>query len=83
MAHSTSIPLASVKPEQLVEVASVDAATDDSARLKAMGVCVGRKVQIIKQGDPLIVRVVGTRIGLSARLAQMVTVCPLTVPFAG
>ena len=51
---------------------------DDLQRLMAMGVCAGRRVEVIQRGDPLIVRVFGSRIGLSARLAQHVHVstCP-------
>ena len=75
-----SIPLASARPDQVAVVASVDVPADDAARLMALGVCAGRKVQIVKQGDPLIVRVVGTRVGVSARLAEQVAVRPLNEP---
>ncbi len=43
-------------------------------RLKAMGICQGRKVMLVRAGDPLILRVLGSRIGLSARLAHRVSV---------
>ena len=58
-------------------VADVCADDDDSARLKAMGICVGREIQLVQQGDPLIARVVGMRIGLSRRLAEHVLMQPL------
>jgi Fe2+ transport system protein FeoA len=48
----------------------------DLQRLKSMGICIGRSVEVIKQGDPLILKVYGTRIGLSARLADHVQVSP-------
>jgi Fe2+ transport system protein FeoA len=53
---------------------------DDLHRLMAMGVCAGRTVEIVLPGDPLILRVFGSRIGLSARLARNVIVrpCPPT-----
>lgn len=41
-----------------------------------MGVCIGRRVEIIKTGDTLIIRVFGSRIGLSARMAAHVRVQP-------
>jgi Fe2+ transport system protein FeoA len=44
----------------------------DSARLKSMGICLGRTLEVVKAGDPLIIKVYGTRIGLSARLAEHV-----------
>jgi Fe2+ transport system protein FeoA len=60
-------------------VIAIKAASDDAARLKTLGVCVGRKVELVKPGDPLILRVLGSRLGLSARLAAQVIVsgsCP-------
>jgi len=49
-----------------------------SDRLRVMGICEGRKVMLVCGGDPLILRVLGTRIGISARLAAgvRVEVCP-------
>jgi len=59
-------------------VAHVSAHSDDLRRLQALGVCIGRCVQIVKAGDPLIISVVGARVGLSARLAAEVRVTPIT-----
>jgi Fe2+ transport system protein FeoA len=47
-------------------------------RLKALGICIGRQVELVKRGDPLIVRVYGSRLGISARLANRVLVEPCT-----
>ncbi len=47
---------------------------EDLQRLKSMGICIGRTVEILKCGDPLILQVYGTRIGLSSRLAAHVWV---------
>ena len=55
-------------------IAHVDDEDSSAERLKAMGVCAGRKVEVVKQGHPLILRVLGSRLGLSARLAKLVTV---------
>ena len=57
-------------------IAEIEVAEADLARLEVMGVCPGRHVQVIKGGDPLIVRVLGTRIGLAATLATFVYVRP-------
>lgn len=46
----------------------------DRERLEVMGLCAGRTVEIVKTGDPMIVRVLGTRIGLAGRLAATVRV---------
>ena len=47
---------------------------DDHQRLLAMGVCEGRLIELIMPGDPLIIKVFGSRIGISGRLAQDITV---------
>ena len=47
---------------------------DDHQRLLAMGVCEGRLIELIMPGDPLILKVFGSRIGISGRLAQDITV---------
>lgn len=39
-----------------------------------MGLCAGRTVQLLRRGNPLIVRIHGARLGLSARLAELVRV---------
>jgi hypothetical protein len=43
-------------------------------RLKTMGLCLYRRVEILQTGDPLIVRVFSSRLGVSARLAERVLV---------
>jgi len=47
---------------------------EELERLQAMGICEGRRLEVIQSGDPLIVRVFGSRIGLSARMAAHVRV---------
>ena len=53
------------------QIAATDAAM---SRLMAMGLCVGREVSVLRQGNPLIVRVLGARVGLSDRIARHITV---------
>lgn len=43
-----------------------------SSRLQSMGICLGRTVEVVKTGNPLILKVYGTRIGLSGRLASQI-----------
>ena len=57
-----------------LRIVGVEAECDDAARLQALGVCVGRRLYVLQPGDPMIVRVVGARVGLSARLASAVRV---------
>jgi len=53
------------------EIATDD---EDSHRLKTLGICVGRRVELVRAGDPLIVKVFGSRLGISAELAARVQV---------
>ena len=55
-------------------VTEVTGEPEDTSRLKAMGICQGRLVRLVRSGDPLIVQVLGTRVGLSSRLARNVFV---------
>ncbi|MCA9260499.1 MAG: ferrous iron transport protein A [Planctomycetales bacterium] len=66
--------LIDLAPSDLARVVAVNAPGDDALRLKALGICVGRRIQVVKTGDPLIVRVLGTRVGISQRLAAEVRV---------
>lgn len=68
------VRLNSLSPGFCGMVSKIDSPDADSERLKAMGVCIGRKVEVVKPGDPLIIRVLGSRLGLSARLAREVHV---------
>ena len=43
-------------------------------RLMAMGLCVGREIEVVRQGNPLILRLLGARIGVSGRLARRIAV---------
>ena len=55
-------------------VRRIDSEDEDVDRLKTLGVCTGRQIEITKTGDPLILRVFGSRLGMSASLAQRVWV---------
>ena len=69
-------PLAHLSARRHAIVADVDLAGEDAIRLKALGICAGRRVEIIQPGDPLIVRVHGSHVGLAQRLAEHVLVRP-------
>ncbi len=68
------VHLDEIQPDHCGLVAAVRAGEDEIERLKSMGVCVGRRLMLIRPGDPMIVKVLGTRIGISARLADRVMV---------
>lgn len=55
-------------------IEAIEAVDADLVRLEVMGLCAGRTVEVVRAGDPMIVRVLGTRIGLAAVLARSVRV---------
>jgi Fe2+ transport system protein FeoA len=74
LATDETTTLAALTARETARIIRVAAGSEDASRLMALGICIGRQVQVVKQGDPLIVSVVGARVGLSARLASAVTV---------
>ncbi|HPK01493.1 MAG TPA: FeoA family protein [Candidatus Sumerlaeota bacterium] len=70
------VPLAGLGKRARGTIRLLEMAGDELNRLAGFGICMGRTVELIKRGDPLILRVYGTRIGLSARLAQCIHVEP-------
>jgi Fe2+ transport system protein FeoA len=55
-------------------VQHIEPAGEAMQRLMAMGLCIGRELEIARQGNPLILRLLGARIGVSGRLAHHVVV---------
>jgi Fe2+ transport system protein FeoA len=53
-------------------IVALEATDFDQARLESLGLCVGRTVEVVQSGDPMIVRVLGTRVGIAAGLAAAV-----------
>ena len=70
------VHLDAIQPSHCGLVAAVQAGEYEIERLKSMGVCVGRRLMLVRSGDPMIVKVLGSRIGISARLARSVMVIP-------
>lgn len=75
-----SIPLSDVVKDnpalssRTLVVADVGGPPELANRLQALGFCQGRKMTIVRSGDPAIVEVLGTRIGMSSMITQYVTV---------
>ena len=57
-----------------VVVQRIEAADDAMQRLMAMGLCAGREIEVVRRGNPLILRILGARIGVSSRLARHIIV---------
>ena len=77
---SAAVPLAALRPHHCGWVLEVHGDDDDNERIMAMGLCAGRRVELVQHGDPLIVKVYGTRIGVAAQLAKRVLVRPCLSP---
>ena len=57
-------------------VHAVDASEEHTLRLAGLGLTAGREVRIVKRGEPTIVQVYGTRIGIAKSLARGIRVAP-------
>ncbi len=57
-------------------ICDIEGDHEDIERLKTMGVCLGRRLHVVKSGDPMIVSVMGTRLGIAGRLARHVFLRP-------
>lgn len=55
-------------------IESVDLPNDAAERLEGMGICLGRTVRLVRGGEPNIVHVYGTRIGLATAVARHIRV---------
>lgn len=70
----TLVRLDELAPHECAVVDHIEAPDDQMERLMSMGVCSGRMVELVMCGDPLILKVFGSRLGVSARLARRVMV---------
>jgi len=68
----TKVRLNELTPRTCATVCRIETDSEDIQRLKTLGVCVGRQIEVIKRGDPLIIRVFSSRLGISASLAAHV-----------
>ena len=68
------VRLDELAPRTCAVVRSVATDDEDTLRLKTLGVCVGRRVELVRTGNPLILKIFGSRLGLSAELAARVQV---------
>lgn len=69
-------PLAQLRRGDTGRITEVAVSNADGTRLKALGLCAGRNLRVVSSGNPLIVSVLGARVGLSAAIAQHVSVQP-------
>ncbi|MEI6193621.1 MAG: FeoA family protein [Verrucomicrobiota bacterium] len=68
------VRLDQLPPRVCAVVRNIETDDEEMQRLKTLGVCLGRRVELVKAGDPLILKVFGSRLGVSATLAAHVQV---------
>jgi Fe2+ transport system protein FeoA len=61
---------------QTARVRALPADDEPFLRLRAMGLCEGRKIEVIRHGSRMIVSLSGVRIGVDRRLAEAIEVEP-------
>lgn len=71
-ADNREFDLSKLQAGARARVSRVLGETADTLRLKALGLCEGREVEVLRTGEALVVRVLGSRIGLSRRAAASV-----------
>ncbi len=68
------VRLDELPPRICAVVRSVSTEDEETQRLKTLGVCLGRRMEVVRTGDHLIIKIFGSRLGLSAELAMRVQV---------
>ncbi len=53
---------------------SIEGEGAEVVRLKRLGICRGHCIRVLQAGDPMILEVIGTKIGISRELARRVIV---------
>lgn len=66
--------LSEVASGSVCRIDAVAATADHAARLAGLGITVGRQVRVLRTGDPTVVQVYGSRLGLARALAELVHV---------
>jgi Fe2+ transport system protein FeoA len=85
MTALTMTPL-SITPPGIARCISINGDGPETIRLKRLGICDGREIEVVQAGDPMIVNVAGARVGLSKQVAHQVLVActqPLSKVAAG
>ena len=74
LAHCTAL-CCSLKGDAVC-VAALVGSCSEAARLREMGLCEGARVQVLRHGNPIVVRVADARLGLAHAVAERVLCVP-------
>jgi len=72
--HAEELRLNQLGSGTRVVVRRIEGDDEAMVRLMAMGLCVGREIEVVRRGNPLVIRLLGARVGLSGRLARRIIV---------
>ncbi|PNY33810.1 ferrous iron transport protein A [Rhodopirellula baltica] len=72
----TSISVLAGARKGFYQCVDVDASGQNAIRLKRLGICAGRVLELVGQGDPMVLQLGNSRIGLSRQLANFVSIAP-------
>ena len=72
-----SVSIFDMAPKSSGRIHTVDSTADLTARLESLGMCEGRTVRLVKHGEPCIVNVYGSRVGIARDIARQIHVTPL------
>ncbi len=64
---------------EVCRVEAVDAGFENAARMAGLGVSIGREVRVVRAGEPMVVQIYGSRIGLARAIASRIRVAPISV----
>ena len=74
--HVPTVPLTSLVVGETARLLGATVDAESRSQLKALGLTDGCLLRVCKQGEPCVVQVRATRIGISSRIAQHVQVAP-------
>ena len=66
--------LTDLQPGEVCRVATIDDGFEQAARMAGLGVTIGREIRVIRAGEPMVVQVYGSRIGIARALAGRIRV---------
>lgn len=72
--NTSATTLSDLPAGALCRVDAVSLEPEHAARMAGLGISAGRQVRVVRAGEPLVVQVYGSRIGLAQALARHIIV---------
>lgn len=71
-----AMPITAMPTDGCGMICDIHTASEDLQRLQVLGLCVGRRVRVVKNSNPMILSVMGTQLGINRKLAEDIHVVP-------